>query len=87
MANQPPQYGLRAQLEEKTEKASAQLDAGQIRLSVLKGLWFPILLNLTKLVKDSHEKAQKVFSMEVFFQALDHCTEQLGVDFWREMLS
>ena len=54
---------------------------------MLKGLWFPILQNLTKLVKDSREKGQKVFSLEVFFQVLGHCTEQLEVEFWKEMLS
>ena len=53
----------------------------------MKGLWFPIMTNLTDLARDNQNAENKVFSMEILFQVLDHGIAAFDLNFWREILS
>ena len=53
MSHYPPQYGLRAkEIKSEEGKMEEQPRNQQCLLSVQKGLWFPILTNLTNLALD-----------------------------------
>ena len=53
----------------------------------MKGLWFPIMTNLTNLAMDNQNIENKVFSMEILFQILEHGIQAFDLNFWREILS
>jgi hypothetical protein len=58
LAQYPPRYGLvtdakKRQMKEDTDENTRQ------RLSVLKGLWFPILTTCTNLIMESESHLQK----------------------------
>ena len=69
MSHYPPQYGLRAKTnpsaEDNKEAVENPSDA-QLLLSVQKGLWFPVLTNLTNLTLDKQNENQ-VDSLDIFF--------------------
>lgn len=52
MSHYPPQYGLRAKFNSSGEEVKKEKTEDQLLLSVQKGLWFPILTNLTNLALD-----------------------------------
>jgi len=61
LSNYPPQYGLAANAEkESLPQDESEVDENvrpsetQIKLSVMKGLWFPIMTNLTNLSMDKN---------------------------------
>lgn len=64
MQRYPPHYGLErppASLmfeEKKNSKDELNPDDKKIRHSVMKGLWFPILTNLTNLVMEKRKGIQ-----------------------------
>ena len=93
MSHHPTQYGISANFKKSTkpknpnpEPDTAKPDTEQIKLSVMKGLWFPILTNLTKLMMENSSE-QKLFSMEIFFRVLDHGIDAFDLNFWQEILS
>ena len=57
--------GARAEETKAEEQPSDQ----QLLLSVQKGLWFPVLTNLTNLTLDKNNENQQE-SLEIFFQVL-----------------
>jgi hypothetical protein len=83
LLNYPPQYGLRAKLSSPKPN---HIDDEQIRLSTMKGLWFPILTNLTNLSMDKNLDNQ-AFSIEILFQVLNKGVDVFDLNFWREILS
>jgi hypothetical protein len=58
----------------------------QWKLSVLKGLWFPILTTCTNLVMDRSSHLQKE-ALDTFFSILDCAVSHFSADLWREVLS
>ncbi len=57
----------------------------QIRQSVLKGLWFPILTNLTNLMMEKRKDIQqKAFA--VFFRLLEDNCHKFSDSFWADLL-
>ena len=96
MSHYPPQYGIAANFKKGKIKPNKSPDpepeitspgTTQIRLSVMKGLWFPIMSNLTNLAMDNQNIENKVFSMETLFQILEHGIQPFDLNFWREILS
>ena len=60
MSHYPPQYGMRGRGERVEEsKAEEQPSEHQLLLSVQKGLWFPVLTNLTNLTLDKNNEDQQ----------------------------
>lgn len=55
-------------------------------LSVQKGLWFPILTNLTNLSLDKANENQDD-SLEFFFQVLQQGVDVFTLEFWQEIFS
>ena len=53
----------------------------------MKGLWFPIMTNLTNLAMDTQNVDNKILSMETLFQVLEHGIQAFDLNFWREILS
>ena len=70
MSHYPPQYGLRAKANksapEEVKTEEAQPSDAQLLLSVQKGLWFPVMTNLTNLSLDKANEHQQE-SLEIFF--------------------
>ena len=96
MSHYPPQYGISANFRKGKANPTHSPDPEpelttpgneQIKLSVMKGLWFPIMTNLTDLARDNQNAENKVFSMEILFQVLDHGIAAFDLNFWREILS
>jgi hypothetical protein len=58
----------------------------KVRHSVLKGLWFPILTNLTNLIMERRRDLQEKGS-SLFFKILNHYTSDFDIEFWREILN
>ena len=60
MSHYPPQYGMTAAKLRGAEetKATDQPSEAQLLLSVQKGLWFPVLTNLTNLSLDKSNENQ-----------------------------
>lgn len=61
MQRYPPQYGLAANQEQEKKIAGSVIpencdkpSEAQIRLAVLKGVWFPLLQNVSNLVIDKN---------------------------------
>lgn len=87
MSHYPPQYGLRANLNKAEERKLEQQPSSQQQLlSVQKGLWFPIMTNLTNLVLDKANENQHE-TLEILFQVLQQGVEIFSLEFWREILS
>ena len=87
MSHYPPQYGLRGRSSRAEElKAGEQPSDQQLLLSVQKGLWFPVLTNLTNLALDKNNDNQQE-SLEIFFQVLQQGDEIFSLEFWQEILS
>ena len=75
MSHYPPQYGIRAKVRGDEEQKSEENPSDeQLVLSVQKGLWFPILTNLTNLSLDKVNEGQQE-SLEIFFQVLQQGVE------------
>jgi hypothetical protein len=53
----------------------------QIQLSVLKGLWFPVMTNLTNLSLDKSSDNQTT-SISIFFQVLKQGVSEFNLQFW-----
>lgn len=66
LSNYPPKYGLLANRNTKAEDPTVSPNDDQIWLSTAKGLWFPILTNLTNLSMDKNLENQ-TFSIEILF--------------------
>ena len=63
-----------------------QPDEGRIRHSVQKGLWFPILNNLTNLIMEKRKEIQeKAFA--VLFKIFNEYRQDFYLEFWREILN
>ena len=63
-----------------------QPDEGRIRQSVQKGLWFPILNNLTNLIMEKRKEIQeKAFA--VLFKIFNEYRQDFYLEFWREILN
>ena len=90
MSQYPPQYGMAAAKERAELDYNAligqQPSSKQIELSVLKGLWFPIMTGLTNLSLDKSSDKQTT-SISVFFQVLKQGVGEFSVTFWHEILS
>ena len=87
MSHYPPQYGLSYDGRKPEEvKGSEQPSQQQITLSVQKGLWFPILTNLTNLSLDKANENQ-IESLNIFFQVLQQGVDFFDLEFWKEILS
>jgi hypothetical protein len=96
MSHYPPQYGISANYKKTlanptnspdTEPEMTTPATQQIKLSVMKGLWFPIMTNLTNLAMDTQNADNKVLSMEALFQVFEHGIKAFDLNFWREILS
>jgi hypothetical protein len=84
MSHYPPQYGLRAnaaRVEDRKQEPSANPSEEQLILSVQKGLWFPILTNLTNLSLDKANGHQQE-SMDIFFEVLQQGVDIFSLEFW-----
>jgi hypothetical protein len=57
-----------------------------IKLSVLKGLWFPMITNLTNLLLDRSVDNQKK-ALRTLFAVLEKATLKMPLKFWREVFS
>jgi hypothetical protein len=53
---------------------------------VVKGLWFPILNNLTNLIMERRREVQEK-STVLFFKVLNKFSSDFTLEFWREILS
>ena len=63
-----------------------QPDEGRIRHSVQKGLWFPILNNLTNLIMEKRKEIQeKAFA--VLVKIFNEYRHDFYLEFWREILN
>lgn len=60
--------------------------AEQIRLAVLKALWFPIMHSLTNLILEKNQKKQ-TRAISILFNILERAVVKNTVNFWRELLS
>ena len=80
MTQYPPKYGL--VVADKEEKDETE----KVRLSVLKGLWFPILTTCTNLVMDRQSNLQKE-GLDCFFRILDRAAGHFEPALWNEILS
>jgi hypothetical protein len=52
----------------------------------MKGLWFPILTNLTNLIMEKRKEIQDK-SFSVLFKIFNDYNTDFTLDFWREILS
>ena len=57
-----------------------------IKLSVLKELWFPILRNITGLISEKSEQIRQV-SLKAFEQILQEHHQHFGDNLWKEVFS
>jgi DNA mismatch repair protein MutH len=58
----------------------------KVRHSVMKGLWFPILNNLTNLIMERRRDIQEK-SSALFFKILNSYSTDFNLDFWREIMN
>jgi hypothetical protein len=58
----------------------------KVRHSVLKGLWFPILNNLTNLIMERRRDIQEK-SSALFFKILNVYSGDFTLEFWREIMN
>lgn len=58
----------------------------KVRHSVLKGLWFPILNNLTNLIMERRKDIQEK-SSALFFKILNVYSADFNLEFWREIMN
>lgn len=58
----------------------------KVRHSVMKGLWFPILNNLTNLIMERRRDIQEK-SSALFFKILNSYSADFNLDFWREIMN
>ena len=90
----PQHYGFikgSARKEESKDAAIqltefAQPDESRIKHSVLKGLWFPIMNNLTNLIMEKRRDIQEKSSI-IFFKVFNEYGTEFSLDFWKEILS
>ena len=90
----PQHYGFikgSARKEENKDAAIqltefAQPDESRIKHSVLKGLWFPIMNNLTNLIMEKRRDIQEKSSI-IFFKVFNEYGTEFSLDFWKEILS
>lgn len=68
------------------EGSQPDLEEAQVRHSVLKGLWFPIMNNLTNLIMERRKEVQEKSSV-LFFKILNNYSGDFSLDFWREILN
>lgn len=68
-----------------SKKEDEQSEDVRIRHSVLKGLWFPILNNLTNLIMEKRRDIQEK-SSALFFKVLNSYSGDFSLEFWRELL-
>jgi hypothetical protein len=80
MARFPHSYGL----SEAPKEDEMTPDEGKVRHSVLKGLWFPILNNLTVLIMERRRDVQEK-SSALFFKLLNRYGHEFSLEFWREI--
>ena len=52
----------------------------------MKGLWFPIMNNLTNLIMEKRKEIQEK-SSALFFKILNRYSSEFSLEFWREILS
>jgi len=83
MAQYPPRYGLVTEVQKKENKSDEHT---LYRLSVLKGLWFPILITCTNLIMEAQSHLQKE-ALDCFFKILETAAPHFEIDFWHEILS
>lgn len=69
-----------------TDYSGMQPDEQKIKQSVLKGLWFPILTNLTNLIMEKRRDVQDK-SSQIFFRVFNHYGSDFTLDFWKEILT
>jgi hypothetical protein len=90
MSHYPPQYGLAANIDmpklDYEKMIKEQPSDSQVALSVQKGLWFPIMTNLTNLCLDKGSDKQNL-SIAVFFKVLKHGVGFFNAAFWSEIMS
>ena len=94
MQRYPPHYGLQnipildgfKAEEVKGSKEEQNPDEAKIRHSVMKGLWFPILTNLSNLVMEKR-KIIKDKAFQVFFRIINTHNEEFTDEFWKEIFS
>lgn len=92
MQRYPPHYGIQRSPSKKEEQKSArgeydqQPDESKIKHSVMKGLWFPIMTNLTNLIMEKRKDIQEK-SFAVFFKIFNDYNTDFTLDFWKEILS
>jgi hypothetical protein len=65
---------------------SIQPDEQRLKHSVLKGLWFPILNNLTNLIMEKRRDIQEK-SSQIFFKIFHNYSADFSIEFWREILN
>jgi hypothetical protein len=71
--------------EEQKSAREEQPDEPKIKHSVLKGLWFPILTNLTNLIMEKRKEIQDK-SFQVFFKVFNDYSSDFTEEFWKEVL-
>lgn len=86
MARFPPHYGLEGRKSTGSKEPEEVADEAKLRHSVVKGLWFPILNNLTNLIMERRREVQEK-STALFFKVLNRFSQDFTLDFWREILS
>jgi hypothetical protein len=66
--------------------SESQPDESKIKHSVMKGLWFPILTNLTNLIMEKRKEIQEK-SFSVLFKIFNEYNHDFNLEFWKEILS
>jgi len=61
-------------------------DDAKIRHSVQKGLWFPILTNLTNLIMEKRKDIQEK-AFNVLFRIMNDFNQDFNLEFWKEILN
>lgn len=92
----PPQYGLAAnQSGGSSSKVAGDPVAvpgddksNEVRLAVLKGLWFPLLQNTSNLIIEKSTPEQQGKAMDNFFRLLGKAAQNKNQFlFWREVFA
>lgn len=98
MERYAPVYGLAAQKDAETKVAGsakntapqgetkAHASEAEIKLAVQKGLWFPLLQNVSNLVIDKQPEKQ-TRAMQNLFAIMERATLSNSFLFWREVFS
>ena len=79
--HQPSRSGISSLLLQEE-----QPDELRIRHSVQKGLWFPILTNLTNLIMEKRKDIQEK-AFNVLFRIMNDYDQDFNLEFWKDILN